>query len=297
MRNETRLKTTFFVLTIALLTFVLCSARADAVVEFCPATVIGFHPILEPGSGNASKTYGYKVGAFGERTTSGTVAIETDKGWFTTPFGKIKLYASTRSIGTGRNEVDLTEFTAPTLFVTFPQSVIVQRMFVASATATGDGQFGWQARGNVPCDPPISLEPPEYAGVWSAADEDEHPPTTFHSPFTQPSVASAATPVEAPVGSSCAQPFVAPKMLTVAKADWPDSLGATYKNPESAGVVAVALDGRGHVEDVWPWIPSPYDELNAAQLDAAVRSTYAPGIALCRPVRSLLFFRYDWSHV
>jgi len=274
----------------------VCAARADAVVEFCPATVIGFHPILEPGSGNASKTYGYKIGAFGERAISGTVAIETDKGWFTTPFGTIKLYSSTRSIGTGRNEVDLTEFTAPTLFVSFPQSVVVQRMFVASAVADGDGQFGWQARGRMPCDPPIALEPSEYAGVWSAADDDEHPPTTFRSPFTQPAVASVATPVEAPPAPNCAQPFVAPKMLTVAKATWPDSLGVTYKNPESAGVVVVALDGRGRVEDAWPWIPSPYDELNAAQVDAAVRSTYAPGIALCRPVPSLLFYRYDWSH-
>jgi|GEM_PF-2397639 len=272
-----------------------CAARAEAVVEFCPAAVIGFHPILEPGSGNAAKTYGYKIGAFGKRTTSGTVAIETDKGWYTTPFGPIALYSSTRSVGSGANEVDLNAFTAPTLFVAFPQSVVVRRMFVISASATGDGLFGWQARGTTPCDPPVALTPPEYAAVWSAPDDDEHPPTSFRSPFAKPSVAGAAMPVEAPAGANCAQPFVEAHVLTAPKAKWPDSLGENLKTPSSAGVVVVALDGRGKVEDVWPWLPSPYEELNAVQLDAANRATYAPAIALCRPVPSLLFYRYDWK--
>jgi len=283
------------VLAIAILAFVACAGRSEAVVEFCPAAVIGFHPILEPGSGNASKTYGYKIGALGKRTTSGTIAIQTDKGWYTTPFGPVALYASTRSVGSGANEIDLNAFTAPTLFVTFPQSAVVERMFVASASATGDGRFGWEARGRTPCDPPLALAPPEYAAVWSAPDDDEHPPTTFRSPLAKPAVAGVATPIESPIGANCPQPFVAPRMLTAAKAIWPDSLGENLKTPASAGILAIALDGRGKVEDVWPWLSSPYEELNAVQLDAANRSTYAPGIALCRPVPSLLFYRYDWK--
>jgi len=288
------MKVAFICLT-AMFAIALCSARAQAVVEFCPATVIGFHPILDPGSGNASKTYGFKIGAFGKRTTSGTVAIETDKGWFTAPFSNVALYSATRSVGSGRNEVDLTSFTASTLFVTFPQSVIVQRMFVAQAVATGDGPFGWQARGSTPCDPPTTLLPAEFAGAWNAPDENEHPPTTFRSPFAAPSVAVAATPTDPPAGSTCAQPFVASRVLTAATAVWPDSLGVNLKNPQSAGIMAIALDGRGDVEDVWPWIASPYEELNAVEIDAAKRSTFAPAIALCRPVPSLLFYRYDWK--
>jgi hypothetical protein len=273
----------------------LCVARAEAVVEHCPAAVIGFHAVAEPGSGNASKTYGFKVGALGERTVSGTIAIETDAGWFTATFPSHHLYESTRSLDVGGHSYGLTAYTEPTLFVSFPSSVLVRRMWVAQASATNDGPFGWQARGSTTCDPPVALAPSAFAGVWNAADDDEHPPTTFVSPFAPASVASVAASVDPPAGSNCAQPFRDARIVTAALPVWPDSLGPALRSRSVSGILVVALDARGTVEDVWPWAPSPYDELNAAEVSAALKGTYAPGIALCRAVPSLLFFRYEWS--
>lgn len=274
---------------------ILCGARAEAVVEHCPAAVIGFHAIPEPGSGNASKTYGFKIGALGERTVSGTIAIEADKGWFTATFPSHHLYESTHTQMTGGRSYDLTVFTEPTLFVTFPSSVLVQRMWVAQASASGDGQFGWETRGSIACDPPVALVPAAFADAWNAADDDEHPPTNFVSPFGSASVASVATAVDAPIGSNCPQPFASASMVAPVLPDWPDTLGPALKSRSVSGIIEVALDAHGAVEDVWPWSASPYDELNAAEVAAASRSTYAPGIALCRAVPSLLFLRYDWS--
>ncbi len=278
----------------------LCAGRAQAVAEFCPATLLGFHAITDPGTGNASRTYGYKIGALGKRTVNGLIAIETDKGWFTAPFAKLSFYSETRSFAPGRLSFDLTMFTAPTQFVTFPQNVIVRSMWVTQASATGDGAFGWQARGSTPCDPPVSVVPTGFEGVWSEPDSIEHPPTTFVSPFAKPSVAAVATPVDAPVGLGCEHPFVGASIVAPAKGVWPDTIGPAYKGDASLLYYAVALDARGRVTDVSPWGGVPEDDrdvadvLAYAEVAAARKTTYAPAIALCRPVPSIYFFRYDW---
>jgi len=276
--------------------FCLC-ARAEAMVEFCPAQVLGYHAVLEPGHGNASDIYGYKIGALGKRTVGGTIAIQTDAGWFTAPFSALPLNAETRILETSTQRYERTDFTAKTQFVRFPRVVDVQRMWVVEAAATGDGPFGWNAKGTVPCDPPGDPNVLNVGGGWNAPDPDEHPPTAIKNPFARAATPTDATAVDPPAGLDCAKPFVPASLTSRAAARWPEDPVRLGLPASAAPILEIALDARGGVEDVWAWAPSPYDEMTRAAIDAMKRSTFSPAVGLCRAVPSTLLYRFDWSPV
>lgn len=92
-------------------------------VEFCPAAVTDFS------AAQPSGVYGFELGAAAPRKITGSLAIETDRGWFRAPF-------KPQSLGV--------------VYVRFPQPLQVLNAWLGAA-ASDDPQ--WSSHGVVSCPP------------------------------------------------------------------------------------------------------------------------------------------------
>jgi len=176
------------------------------------------------------------------------------------------------------------DFYSQPLAIHFAAPVTIQRIWMAEAKATGDGAFGWEARGRVPCDPD------------EVASPGDHRPARYHSRLAKPEspvtlALAAPVPEETPLGLDCPHPFVGAKIRRVQEPVMP--YGVAYQ--DNVATVELAIDARGHAVDAWPYVPSPYRTVNDATVAAALESTYEPAIAFCRPVPGLYLFTFDIS--
>ena len=71
----------------ALLAVLLGAGRARAITEFCPAHASPLNALDATTGSPAATTFSYELDAPTPSVVSGTLAIETDKGWYAAPFG------------------------------------------------------------------------------------------------------------------------------------------------------------------------------------------------------------------
>lgn len=256
----------------ALLVFAsLATARAQAALELCPAVASVPLPV-GAAFGAPARTFDYDVTALAPRTVSASLIADTTGGWYTWNVNGVTLASMTRSMRPSAlpRQFYLQPYTiaaSPTLAVTFPGSLTVRHVWVASANG-------------VECDVPAFDAPSDR--------QPPNPDEVAASPSPLYAMASA-TQAQAPFASTgCDQPFAA---STVLKAENPKPSGLREMSTGPLAVeVELALDPSGHSIDAWIYESSGYAGWDLSALRAARLSTYSGSISYCRPVRSTYLF-------
>ena len=272
----------------------LClQGRAQALTEFCPASVT-WHAFDVPGQTvadqPAAQLYSFELDALGARSVRGVLGIETNDGWYLAPFPSAALTAHATAFTSDLGGFTQWQFYSAPMYVRFPASVRIERMWVAEGATQGDVAFGWDAKGRVLCDPPVGAAPGEGAKKRGGFVHWKSPPRNelLNLPVVT-SVVLTPTVSTPPVGLTCAKPFVPARALHVAALQLPVDEGMV----SGMASVDVAIDPDGKLVDAWVWAPSSNKDINEAALQAAKTSTYQAGTALCHPVPGV----YAWTAI
>jgi hypothetical protein len=263
---------------IVLVWLALCG-KASALTELCPASVADFGAAGGSVPTAPATAFGYDLTALTPRTIGATLLADTDRGWFGWRVTSVPLTAARLPNGgyQGRGARS-----AP-LEIDFPAPVVVAHAWISTASAPGEAIFGWGSAGDAACDVPAY-----------AARED---PAPSRAPSTRAAASAIATaePVPPPFALTCAQPFVAPRVLRAAKPTLPKDAFAPGDNPATA-LVDVALDERGAPYDAW--VSQRAGQVlgfDQSALSAARLSEYAGAISYCQAVKSIYTFRLDFQ--
>jgi hypothetical protein len=281
----------FIAFTIALAGALLFSrAPAEATIEYCPAEINGLHSLatVKPG------LFSYNVFAESARTVGGNVLVETPAGWFTFPFSGVQVAPDVEQLKNSYVSFKRTEYRSGELFVQFPPNVThIVMSWVSDAQAKGDGAFGWEARGDVPCSPlggvrAVAKHPDPDSDV-SRVNPD--PVNLDTPPASGDRIATAVTATPPPM--DCPQPFVPASVKTVVPPAWPPGISI---NRDIETIVKVAIGPNGQVDDAWIYQPSGLKQFDDAAVAAAVSSTYIPAVAVCKPVPGTYAFKAHFQH-
>ena len=227
------------------------TVRAEAVTEFCPATVENASPIGAR-LGTAAPAYAYELQALTPRAVDASMIADTDHGWFSWRIAGATLHSVTRTDHVkvnGRNQPEQYAIAeSGPLAVAFPLAVVIHHAWVVHGKTSGEVKLGWDARGPTSCDPP---------GFASASMTDPpKAPSAQAMPTPLPSADGAATtavPTSPPFAiTTCATPFAEATVTRPVAPDFSnfelieDRLGGA-----AASVVAVAVDEHGKQVDTW----------------------------------------------
>src|SRR5436305_8578959 len=116
-----------FIALVAVL-FTLCTARANAIAEFCPANIL-----IKPVSPNAdapSLLYGFELTADGQRTVTAAIAVDTDSGWFSVAVPAAALHEKDRHYKGPSADFIRREWTSDIMYVRFSKPVIIAHSWV-----------------------------------------------------------------------------------------------------------------------------------------------------------------------
>src|SRR5665213_236493 len=103
------------------------TSRASAITELCPAYASSLNPLDAAKGTKAATTFSYELDALSPSTVSGTLAVETDKGWFSVPFGPVTMSVAIETFEyTGTQFTRKNVFSKP-LYVRFDSPVTVTR--------------------------------------------------------------------------------------------------------------------------------------------------------------------------
>lgn len=275
--------------------FALSHGRAQALTEFCPAGM-SIKPVGTNGDGLLGDTtaslYGFELTAMGARTVSGTLAFDTDKGWYTAQVPAVPLAAKVRHYSTPYVKYTEQDFVSQRMYVRFPNDVRLFNTWLYRAAASDDGPFGWQARGTVSCmprpkrdirtkrrrSPLIKLDP---------ADDDRLSDAPRASSTVLDAKASSAL-----FSENCPEPFKDAVATAPVTPQWPIGLRPAA---ETSSVVMVAVNADGSVADAWIDGPSGYQQFDAEAVDAAKHSKYTGALAYCQAVPGTYLFNVTWS--
>jgi TonB family protein len=258
--------------------FGLAAAQtADPVYEVCP--------VYEGDMGRVSPSiYGFDVQAPTARTASGTLAIETNRGWYRVPFGPVTLSEATRHYtdGTGYATTD-TNYRSAIFFVNFGQPLDIMNWWVEKGESdTSD----WKTEGEYSCYPPIRPDPSSPYNFRMAPAELT--PYTMIPPGARP---LRAKPVPAIERTDCAQPFADAVMDKQVQPEYPFYTAM----PPGVSEIAVTILPSGAVGNATVFKSSGIVAFDIAAVQAAEASTYKPKIAYCRPTVGLYLFKVTYS--
>jgi TonB family protein len=229
----------------------------------------------------------YDLRALGPRTIEGTILADTDAGWFTWDQPAVELTRMTYTAIMPDYKTQFVVAESPELSVRFPKPVTIRRAWVATATARGDAQFGWDARGKVTCDPPDFAPDSSLRSVFTKRTPQAGDPT----PAPAPPMASALQASPPFPDTSCAQPFVAATVTDPVRPEFPSIVRDEGFSGRAVSVVYVAIDPHGNLADAWVFASSGYRALDNATLSAARRSKYAAPTSYCRAVSGTYLFK------
>lgn len=258
--------------------------HARAAVEYCPTSVT-MSPL---GTADSANTFAATFYGGSLRLVSGSVAVRTDRGWFSFPFNDRQLEQTSKTYRDNAGTFYISDYESPALYVHFAKSVRVEYAYVNLAKGVNDASFVWDAKGLVSCQ---SADDRRIIGTATTAGEplgsfieDLNPRATPSSvPFGSRVV--EAKPATAPAPVNCAQPFGDATIAQQVVPQYPEN--ARGKSGES--IVAVALDGQGQVGDAWVWRSSGVYPLDAVAVAAARQSLYTPKRAFCQDVPSVYY--------
>jgi len=269
-------------LALVLGAFLGWSARAEAITELCPAAVSALQPLGGGETTAPATTFAFDLDALSAETVRGTIAVETDKGWYEVPFGLTTIAARNEAYAQEWGSFSTTNYASGALVARFPQAVTVKRAFVYRVT-TDDTVFPWPTRGEMICD---------YMTDGMKHDGKDGWPRRPELFATSPEATQlVANPSSAFANLPCAAPFVPAKIVNPVAPDYP--IGAAREQMSATVIEAVVLDEHGSIVGQWMVSP-PSWYFDGPSNRAAHQSTYAPAISFCKPVRSVRLFHTDY---
>lgn len=254
---------------------ILGQAKAQAAAEFCPATLVS-DPVMV--DGNLAR---FRLGAISARTVSGTVRLQTQKGWYAATFENLALKRLEQNYSDQGMTFSHEDFMSDDIMVKMPTTDPVIYAYVARAHAMGDTFLNWDRFGDVDCWPtPFSPK--------DKRNSARPMPTLSKNP-----VALTAASIDAPFKVGCSEPFADVGVLAPGPFHYPAILGRDDPTARPTGVTAVvaAVDRDGSVLDVWIWEPIGTPMLDQAVVDEVRKTRFAPGKAFCMNVPGYFVLR------
>ncbi len=298
---------------IAAALFAFGQRPAQAMVEFCPATLsyarVGSETALireqssKDATGKASpqtsSVYGLQLGAFGTRTiTQAALAFDTSDGWYTIDVPGIALSEKDRHYTAPWVSFTRRDYVSPVFYVHFPHAVTVRHAWVVHAAAKDDDAFGWASQGTVTCDAYAAASPQQTGRIPFLAmgspytldpEDEEH----LSAPPSSASLIISATPSAPLKTAACAEPFRVATVKTEAQPHYPRTLMGPASQISTA--VEVAINADGTLADAWIWGPSGFSAFDDEALRTAKASSYTGSAAYCEPVPGFYFFRVTFD--
>jgi TonB family protein len=260
--------------------FACAFARAAAAhLEICPGERGAIFPVA-----GSTALYAYDVMALSPRVLSGTVAFDTDAGWFTASFTPVSLVATPRYVGAHGPNEPFKAYSSGPLYVQFPQNVAIRNWWLLSAASTGDST-GWHAYGTVTCTPEV---PPSFVSVANRVTLDAATQATFtQTPAPQATIARAAPIAPLAVGR-CAVPFREASVRAAGLSNLNEA--PTFMEPHWA-TMQIVIEPDGTVKNTAIDIPTGDEAYDAELLRWIRRSQFFPRVVYCHAVEST--FRYE----
>lgn len=279
--------------------FLSVHRAASAMAEFCPATLHYERVGAQSAKDEPGDLYGFNLSALGPRTiTAATLAFDTSGGWYTLSVPPVALGEKDRHYSGAGVRFVRRDYVSAKLYVRFPQAVNIDRAWVFTANAQNDGPFGWQAQGNVACDPPGAPSPAQAtrfpkrpAPFYTLAQADTDGLTEVPVSSSVILAAARSKPLE---NSTCADAFREATVKTQAVPQYPDVMRGQVSMPATVSV-EVAIKSDGSLADAWVWGPSGFAAFDDAALRAAKLSTYQGARSYCRAVPGAYFFRVNFD--
>ncbi len=269
---------------------------ANAMMECCPATVFveAVKPSTDaPGNDTAAALYGFELAALGPRIVQGSIAFDTDAGWYTVSVPAVPLQGKVRHFTSISATYERRDFISSRMYAKFPQPVRIVNWWLDTARAEADGSFGWHDKGQVRCSPSFIHDKPtpinRYAAKMDPKDADD-----LQTPPQAGSMILDATRSLPLYNRNCKEPFADATAQDAVTPLFPPDLRNANAPLGSTGV-QVAINADGSLADAWVWQPSGIEKYDAAALDAAKRSKYKGARAYCMPVPSRYMFFVTFS--
>lgn len=257
--------------------FILCviasMAKALAIAETCPAQIQRISPI-GVGSGDPAASYVYELDAVSPRSVDATIIADTSGGWYSWDVTGVQLVSVTRQ--TRHNNGYKVAVSNP-LGVLFPNAIAVHHTWVVHAKSSGEQVMGWDAQGTYQCGlPAFTKESVTEAGIATLSAWSAPIPTPLPLPLTTVKAEPTAPPF--PI-EDCKTPFAEVSVTKPVAPDYPQDIRSITRV-----LVDATIDATGHLIDVTVPAPSAYKSADVAAAQAAVASTFQPGVSYCRPV-------------
>jgi hypothetical protein len=268
----------------------LCTVRALAVAEFCPATIGPAHQVKDGGG----TLYSTTLGAEAPRSVTADVEAQTENGWYQFSIPETAIVQQAARYRTSQLTFTRNESSSTLLYVRFPQGAgNVIRWWITDAISSGDSAMGWDEKGKVGCSPYAQGSAPapdpamlkQYQGFVA---ERLGPPLLDYDrmPGTGDAVLTIAPAVAQEL--SCDKPFSNSTVSHPVSPAWP----LTYTTAVALQtLVRVDVNPDGSVVDAWVFQPSGIRAFDNSAVDAARRSTYTAGRAFCEPAPGIYLFR------
>lgn len=269
-------------------------SRAQAMIEFCPAAL---H--IQPVGGKAvaaddlqtappAALYGFNLTAYGPRSVSAEIALDTTAGWYTFNVPQVTLTEKDRHYTLRGGAFVYHDYVSPVMYVRLPQPAQINHVWVYRSSAIGDGAFGWQARGDVICPPPPASSKDQKTHGDSEmrldpADDDRLSAAPAGAAAVIP--AALSKPLET---ASCSEPFREANVTSAARVDYPDY--AREQDQAGTTAVLVAVNSDGSVADAWVFGTSGSKLLDESAVRSARMSDYSPARSYCSAVPKTYFF-------
>lgn len=250
--------------------FAFPHARAQAMLEFCPATLhveaVVAHASHDTGP---AAVYGFNLSALAPRSVSATLAFDTSAGWFTADVPAVTLAEKDRHYTLRGGRFVHPDYVSPVMYLRFPRAVTLNHSWVFRS-------------GDATCPPPAAAGNGQNAHGNSglqmdAADEDRLSSAPAADAKVLP--VKATGPLET---AACTEPFRYATATAPVVPQYPEmarSMGAY-----GTSVVNVAINADGSVGDAWLFASAGNTYLDKAAIDAAKATGYEAGRSYCRPV-------------
>lgn len=257
----------------------LTHAPARAAAEFCPAAIVGGVVKVDASS------YRLRLGAISQRNISGFLRLQTDKGWYTTPFPAVALKPMSAQHNDQGFAFSYQDYLSGDILVKFPAAVAVQYAYVSQAQTKGETLLDWDKEGSVTCLP------------TPAAAKSTPSPVRPLPPLSKEPVTIDARPIDPPFDAKCSDPFADVRLSKAGPLHVPSLFAHDNftQVPEGTAGVVIAVERDGSVVDAWLWESSGTPLLDQAALDQAHKSTFLPGRAFCRNVPGYFLLRSEFK--
>jgi len=271
-------------LTVAALVVTHGYARAEGA---CPATA-SVEALGDKNPGYTKNilgtTFTLVLTADNARVMSGTVDVQTDKGWFSIDVPKVELRLSQEQYSDDLGTFERDTYLSPAIPVRFPSSVHITYVFLKDVQAEGYPAVSCQSADDRAMVGPSAVKQPYLRNAVSAMTEHD-------TPIELPPGAPVLTPIptQAPGSTSCTVPFADATMTQ------PYNVLPPNGNAPGRTIVAVEINASGGVDGATIWRPSGSRLYDSYAIYAAQHSQYSPKRAFCQAVPGVYYVLTDFK--